>query len=117
MVIGAGIAGASAGYHLTAYGRVLLAEMEEVAGYHSTGRSAALFPEYYGGPAVRAPTRASRAFLTDPPPAFTPPPGRPRPLLPRPSRPRPTAPVILKGAPRRHGHGHGQGWGAGQGGW
>ncbi|WDZ84863.1 NAD(P)/FAD-dependent oxidoreductase [Micromonospora cathayae] len=70
MVVGGGIAGASAGYHLARYGRVLLVEMEQVPGHHSTGRSAALFSEYYGGPVVRALTRASRAFLLDPPPGF-----------------------------------------------
>ncbi|SCL41800.1 Glycine/D-amino acid oxidase [Micromonospora pallida] len=70
MVIGGGIAGATAGYHLARYGRVLLVEMEQVPGHHSTGRSAALFSEYYGGPAVRALTRASRDFLADPPAGF-----------------------------------------------
>ncbi|MER7420353.1 FAD-binding oxidoreductase [Micromonospora peucetia] len=70
LVIGGGIAGASAGHHLAAYGTVLLLEMEHVPGQHSTGRSAAMFSEYYGGPAVRALTRASRGFLTAPPPGF-----------------------------------------------
>ncbi|SCL66313.1 NAD(P)/FAD-dependent oxidoreductase [Micromonospora peucetia] len=70
LVIGGGIAGASAGHHLAAYGTVLLLEMEHVPGQHSTGRSAAMFSEYYGGPAVRTLTRASRGFLTAPPPGF-----------------------------------------------
>lgn len=70
MVIGAGIAGASAAYHLARYGRVLLVEMEQVPGHHSTGRSAAVFSEYYGPPAVRTLTRASRSFFLDPPPGF-----------------------------------------------
>ncbi|MEH1102466.1 NAD(P)/FAD-dependent oxidoreductase [Micromonospora sp. CPCC 205561] len=70
LVIGGGIAGASAGHQLGAYGSVVLAEMEGVPGQHSTGRSAAVFSEYYGGPAVRALTRASRAFLNTPPPGF-----------------------------------------------
>ncbi|HEY0699848.1 MAG TPA: FAD-binding oxidoreductase [Micromonospora sp.] len=70
LIIGGGIAGATAGYHLRTHGRVVVLEMESVAGYHSTGRSAALFSEYYGGPEVRALTAASRAFLTDPPPGF-----------------------------------------------
>ncbi|MEU6078880.1 FAD-dependent oxidoreductase, partial [Micromonospora sp. NPDC047074] len=70
LVIGGGIAGASAGHHLAAYGTVVLLEMEQVPGQHSTGRSAAVFSEYYGGPAVRALTRASRSFLTAPPPGF-----------------------------------------------
>ncbi|MFG1775821.1 NAD(P)/FAD-dependent oxidoreductase [Micromonospora sp. NPDC049051] len=71
LVIGGGIAGASAGHHLAAYGTVVLLETEQVPGQHSTGRSAATFSEYYGGPAVRALTRASRRFLTAPPPGFS----------------------------------------------
>lgn len=71
LIIGGGIAGASAGYHLAAYGRVILLEMESVTGYHATGRSAALFSEYYGGPVVRALTSASRSFLDAPPPGFS----------------------------------------------
>ncbi|BCL13473.1 FAD-dependent catabolic D-arginine dehydrogenase DauA [Micromonospora sagamiensis] len=70
MIIGGGIAGATAGYHLARYGRVLLVEMEQVPGHHSTGRSAALFSEYYGGPAVRALTRVSRDLLADLPAGF-----------------------------------------------
>ncbi|GAA4669794.1 NAD(P)/FAD-dependent oxidoreductase [Phytohabitans rumicis] len=71
LVIGGGISGASAGFHLAAHGRVLLLEMEEALGYHATGRSAAFFSEYYGGPAVRALTRWSRDVLSTPPPGFT----------------------------------------------
>jgi D-arginine dehydrogenase len=37
---------------------------------HSTGRSAAMFMESYGPPQVRALTRASRAFYTQPPVGF-----------------------------------------------
>ena len=36
----------------------------------STGRSAAMFMESYGPPAVRALTRASRAFYEQPPAGF-----------------------------------------------
>ncbi|GAA4616719.1 FAD-dependent catabolic D-arginine dehydrogenase DauA [Actinoallomurus liliacearum] len=70
LVVGAGVAGAAAGYFLSAFGDVTLLEMESAPGYHSTGRSAALFSEYYGNPTVRALTAASRAFLTAPPPGF-----------------------------------------------
>lgn len=70
LVVGGGVAGASAGYFLSVYGSVTLLEMESAPGYHSTGRSAALFTEYYGGPAVRALTAASRDFFTDPPEGF-----------------------------------------------
>ena len=70
IVIGAGIAGASVAAHLAESKRVVLLEREERAGYHSTGRSAALFTEIYGNPVIRALTRASRKFLFDPPSGF-----------------------------------------------
>ncbi len=67
-VVGAGMAGASVGWELAQQGaRVLLLEREAQPGYHSTGRSAALFMETYGTPQIRALTRASRAFLQSPP--------------------------------------------------
>lgn len=67
VIIGAGIAGASAGYHLATHGSVIVLEMADQPGAHSTGRSAALYSPYYGNPVVRALTRASRRFLTEPP--------------------------------------------------
>jgi len=71
LVIGAGIAGASAAYELTREGAsVLLAEMEDRPGYHTTGRSAAIFTENYGNAAIRALTSASRAFFEGPPDGF-----------------------------------------------
>jgi D-arginine dehydrogenase len=70
LVIGAGIAGASAGYWLSKHGRVTVLERESQPGYHTTGRSAALFMESYGTPQVRALTMASRAFLENPPEGF-----------------------------------------------
>jgi D-arginine dehydrogenase len=70
IVIGAGIAGASIAAHLAQSRRVVLLEREDRAGYHSTGRSAALFTEIYGNPVIRALTRASRKFLFDPPSGF-----------------------------------------------
>ncbi|MGH3376667.1 MAG: NAD(P)/FAD-dependent oxidoreductase [Actinoallomurus sp.] len=70
LVVGGGIAGASAGYFLAESGSVTLLEMESAPGYHSTGRSAALFTEYYGNRTVRALTAASRSFFTAPPPGF-----------------------------------------------
>jgi D-arginine dehydrogenase len=45
-------------------------EREERPGYHSTGRSAALFSATYGNAPVRALARAGRAFLESPPPGF-----------------------------------------------
>ena len=71
IVIGAGIAGASAGFWLAAHRSVIVLERESQPGYHSTGRSAALFMESYGTPQVRALTLASRAFLEHPPQGFT----------------------------------------------
>jgi D-arginine dehydrogenase len=70
LVIGAGIAGASIAHFLAPHGRTLVLERESQPGYHSTGRSAALFMESYGTAQVRALTRASRAFLEAPPAGF-----------------------------------------------
>jgi D-arginine dehydrogenase len=72
IVIGAGMAGASVAAHLAATHRIALVERERQPGYHSTGRSAALFSEIYGNPVVRALSRASRQFLTEPPDDFAP---------------------------------------------
>ncbi len=71
IVIGAGMAGASTAWGLSRHGRTVLLERESQPGYHSTGRSAALFTEGYGNAAMRALTRASRAFFEAPPPEFT----------------------------------------------
>jgi D-arginine dehydrogenase len=70
LIIGGGIAGASIGFFLAPHGRTVLLERESQPGYHSTGRSAALFLESYGTPQVRALTRASRAFFESPPAGF-----------------------------------------------
>ena len=69
-IIGAGIAGASLAWRLAGRRSVLLLDRESQPGYHSTGRSAAMFMESYGPPGVRALTRASRAFYEAPPGAF-----------------------------------------------
>jgi D-arginine dehydrogenase len=71
LVIGAGIAGASVAAHLAETRNVILVEREDRPGYHSTGRSAALFTEIYGNATIRALTRASREFLFDPPSGFS----------------------------------------------
>ena len=71
LVIGGGIAGASVAHWLAPHGRVILLERESQPGYHSTGRSAALFMESYGTPQVRALTLASRAFFDHPPEGFS----------------------------------------------
>ena len=69
-IIGAGIAGASLAWRLATEFKVVLLEREPQPGYHSTGRSAALFMESYGPPGVRALTRASHAFYAAPPKDF-----------------------------------------------
>ena len=71
LVIGAGIAGASVAYELASYGRVVLLERESLAGYHSTGRSAAVLTENYGNSIIRRLTVASRQFLENAPEGFT----------------------------------------------
>jgi D-arginine dehydrogenase len=70
VVIGAGIAGTSAAAALSTDRRVALLEMEDQAGYHTTGRSAATWIQNYGPPDVRLLTGLSRAFLESPPPGF-----------------------------------------------
>jgi D-arginine dehydrogenase len=70
IVIGAGIAGVSLAYELAERASVVVLERELHAGYHSTGRSAALFSEIYGNATIRALSRASRDFLLSPDRAF-----------------------------------------------
>lgn len=70
IVIGAGIAGASVAAELSQSGRVLLLEAESQPGYHTTGRSAALYTQHYGPPVIRALTRASLPFFEDPQSAY-----------------------------------------------
>ena len=68
VVIGGGIAGVSAAYHLARCGAdVTLLEQESALAFHSTGRSAALYFENYGAQANRPLTRASRSFFDSPP--------------------------------------------------
>ena len=71
IIIGAGIAGASAAYELSKAGKVLLLEQESRPGYHTTGRSAAFFTLNYGNQIIRGLTAASRDFLMEPPDGFT----------------------------------------------
>ena len=70
VVIGAGIAGSTCAAALAEVRRVALIEAEEFPGYHSTGRSAALWLQNYGPPDVRALTAASRPFFEYPSPGF-----------------------------------------------
>lgn len=70
-VVGAGIAGVSIAAHLAEHSRVVVLEQEGHPGYHTTGRSAALFSETYGSPTIRLLSRASRSFFMEPPEGFT----------------------------------------------
>ena len=58
-IIGAGIAGAGVAAELAGDFKVVLAEQEDCAGYHSTGRSAAIFIRNYGNATIRALSNAS----------------------------------------------------------
>jgi D-arginine dehydrogenase len=75
IVIGAGIAGASVAAAVAAHYRgnrkVILLEREDAPGYHSTGRSAAIYIQNYGPPDVRLLTQRSRSFFDAPPAGFT----------------------------------------------
>lgn len=70
-VIGAGMAGASFAARVAGRASVLVLEREPLPGYHTTGRSSALFNALYGNEVIRALTRASRAFYDAPPEGFT----------------------------------------------
>lgn len=63
VVIGGGIAGLSAAAQLSAEAQVTLLEAEAHTGYHTSGRSAALFEENYGLPSTVALNRASKEFM------------------------------------------------------
>ena len=71
IVIGAGIAGATAAAQIAADHRVTLIEAEDQPGYHTTGRSAAMWILNYGPPDVRVLTGLSRGFFEAPPEGFT----------------------------------------------
>ena len=70
VIIGAGIAGASVAYWLAPHGKVVILERESHPGFHSTGRSAALYMASYGNAQVRALTLASKKFFDSPPQGF-----------------------------------------------
>ncbi|MBI3348100.1 MAG: FAD-binding oxidoreductase [Burkholderiales bacterium] len=66
IVIGAGIAGASVAASLAGGASVAVLEAEPHAGYHATGRSAALYSALYGNATIRALTRASLGYFRTP---------------------------------------------------
>ena len=73
IIIGGGIAGASAGYELCKKGRVVILEKESQLAYHTTGRSSAIFQLGYnkGDILLHILVKASEDFLRHPPTGFT----------------------------------------------
>jgi D-arginine dehydrogenase len=71
LIIGSGIAGASLAYHLVDHGSLVILEREDQPGYHSTGRSAALYTPSYGPRLMRIFTAESGAFLHGPSQGFS----------------------------------------------
>jgi D-arginine dehydrogenase len=69
-IIGGGMAAASIAYNVAPGTSVLILEREPHIGYHSTGRSAALYHPQYGSTVIRALTTASGPFYQAPPSEF-----------------------------------------------
>ena len=69
-IIGGGMASASVAFHLAPHASVVLLEREPHVGYHSTGRSAALYAPQYGGLVIRHLTASAGEFLGAPPAGF-----------------------------------------------
>ncbi|MEK1889172.1 MAG: FAD-dependent oxidoreductase, partial [Phyllobacterium sp.] len=59
LVIGAGIAGIGVAAALASTHRVVVVEREDQPGYHSTGRSAAIFLPNYGNEVIRGLNKVS----------------------------------------------------------
>jgi D-arginine dehydrogenase len=70
LIIGAGIAGASLAAELAGHRAVRIIEAEDNPARHSTGRSAALWHETYGGPLVQPLTIAGKPVIESPDPEF-----------------------------------------------
>ena len=71
VIIGCGIAGSGLAAMIGETKKVLILEREAQPGYHSTGRSAAIFIQNYGSPEIRALNKASYDFLAMPPKDFS----------------------------------------------
>ena len=71
IIIGAGIAGSSCANWLAEDHSVRLLEMESQPGYHTTGRSIAVYTEAYGPRTIRALARSGYEFFTQPAADFT----------------------------------------------
>ena len=72
LIIGGGIAGASAAARMSELGRVIVLEAEEALAHHASGRSAALFEPRYGAPAVVGLSLASEAYFRSVPGVLSP---------------------------------------------
>lgn len=71
VILGAGIAGLSAAYFLSKSARIAVVEREQAWGYHSSGRSAAVFIEAYENPTVSDLSLDARDFFNQPPSNFS----------------------------------------------
>ena len=71
LIIGAGIAGASAGYALAPQGKTIVLERESRPGYHTTGRSVATYIEFIGSRSIRMLSLGGKAFFHAPPAGFS----------------------------------------------
>ncbi|EED34794.1 FAD dependent oxidoreductase [Luminiphilus syltensis NOR5-1B] len=70
VIVGGGIAGLSLGYELSASSRLLVLEQEDAPGYHTTGRSAAIYSELMLEPTLLSLAVESKRFFIDPPNLF-----------------------------------------------
>jgi D-arginine dehydrogenase len=70
LVVGGGIAGASAAYFLAPHMKVVLVEREDGFGYHSSGRSAAEWTAVHYLGLMRAIVLFGKPFFDAPPPGF-----------------------------------------------
>ena len=71
LIIGAGIGGTSCAHWLATRHSVIVLEMEEQPGYHTTGRSVAVYTEAYGPRVIRALAISGGDFFRSPPSSFT----------------------------------------------
>ncbi len=67
LVVGAGIAGTSCANWLAREHSVIVLEMEGQPGYHTTGRSIAVYTEVYGPRTIRALAKSGHEFFVSPP--------------------------------------------------
>ena len=66
VIIGGGMAGVSLGAELSKDASVIILETEKSVGYHSTGRSAAIYIKNYGNETLRALNVVSEPFFLEP---------------------------------------------------